>query len=114
MDEKMLDRAIAEVFEEMTPEEKQDVKKFIKIFNSDNSDRAIEEVVRKMTLEEKNMYKRWVNMKNSKRVKEFKAKIHGCTVEHNSFLVPITNDMCRTSQSVPRKGYTSVSRIAKG
>lgn len=35
-------------------------------------------------------------------------------VEQNSFLEPITSEMCRTSKSVPRKGYTSISRIAKG
>ncbi len=35
-------------------------------------------------------------------------------MEHNSFVVPITSDMCRTTKSYPCKGYTSVSRIAKG
>lgn len=43
-----------------------------------------------------------------------KEKIKKGIVEHNSFLEPITSEMCRTSKSIPRKGYTSVSRIAKG
>lgn len=43
-----------------------------------------------------------------------KSKSINGFVEHNSFLEPITSEMCRTSKSVPTKGYTSVSRIAKG
>lgn len=43
-----------------------------------------------------------------------KKKLKKGRMEKNSFLEPITSKMCRTSQSVPRKGVTSVSRIAKG
>lgn len=48
---------------------------------------------------------------NSNNVKE---KLKKGRMEKNSFLEPITSKMCRTLQSVPCKGFTSVSRIAKG
>lgn len=34
-------------------------------------------------------------------------------MEENSFLEPVTSEMCRTSKAVPHKGVTSVTRIAK-
>lgn len=61
--------------------------------------------------ESKKIIRRMGNRSKSDIVKK---KIKKGIVEHNSFLEPITSEMCRTSKSIPRKGYTSVSRIAKG
>lgn len=35
-------------------------------------------------------------------------------MEENSFLDPVTSEASRTTKSVPRRGFTSISRIAKG
>ena len=48
---------------------------------------------------------------NSKNVVEM---LQRAQMEENSFLEPITAERSRTSRSVPRRGFTSVSRIAKG
>lgn len=63
--------------------------------------------------EERDMYLS-INFRVSDKRIFIKTKKEAAYVTYGSFVEVITPDMCRTSQSVPHKGYTSVSRIAKG
>lgn len=43
-----------------------------------------------------------------------KNKLKKGYFEHNSYITPITSEMCRNSKCIHSKAYTSISRIAKG
>lgn len=79
-------------------------------------DKAIEEVASELTTDEKNTVKE-ISRKIRSRYdtdalnKKFKQGGMGKT---QSFLDPVTNEESRTTKSVPRKGFSSISRIAKG
>lgn len=83
--EEIVNKAINEVVSEMTHDEKDVVK----------------EVVRKI----RNRYD--VDAIHKKGLKQGIGKVQ-------SFLDPVVNEESRTTKSVPRRGFTSISRIAKG
>lgn len=83
--EEIINKAINEVVSEMTHDEKDVVK----------------EVVRKI----RNRYD--VDAIRKKALKQGIGKVQ-------SFLDPVLNEESRTTKSVPRRGFTSISRIAKG
>lgn len=83
--EEIVNKAINEVVSEMTHDEKDVVK----------------EVVRKI----RNRYD--VDAIHKKGLKQGIWKVQ-------SFLDPVVNEESRTTKSVPRRGFTSISRIAKG
>lgn len=83
--EEIVNKAINEVVSEMTHDEKDVVK----------------EVVRKI----RNRYD--VDAIHKKGLKQGIGKVQ-------SFLDPVVNEESRTTKSVPRRGFTSISGIAKG
>lgn len=81
------------------------------IFNN-----AIEEVVSELTTDEKNTVKDISRkIKNRYDTDGLNKKfMQGGMGKTQSFLDPVLNEESRTTKSVPRKGFTSISRIAKG
>ncbi|MGM9850155.1 MAG: hypothetical protein ACI31V_04600 [Bacilli bacterium] len=81
------------------------------IFNN-----AIEEVVSELTTDEKNTVKEISRkIKNRYDTDGLNKKfMQGGMGKTQSFLDPVLNEESRTTKSVPRKGFTSISRIAKG
>ena len=73
-------------------------------------DNAVDLVIRDISKDERDEIKTYIK-NNSENVKALIAKGR---MEKNSFLEPVTFEASRTTQSVPCKGYTSISRIAKG
>lgn len=78
--------------------------------------RAIDEVVSQMSNDEKDIVKEVarkirtrydVDTIRKKAIREGDGKIQ-------SFLDPVIKEENRTTKSVPRRGFTSISRIAKG
>lgn len=119
MSDKILDKAIEEVVREMTPEERAIIKQNTKMIDEITPEerdviiRIIERLA-KLTPEERDEVMLNTATRNLVETARINLKLSGCRMEHNSFVVPITSDMCRTTKSYPCKGYTSVSRIAKG
>ena len=81
------------------------------IFNN-----AIEEVVSELTTDEKNTVKEISRkIKNRYDADALNKKfMQGGMGKTQSFLDPVLNEESRTTKSVPRRGFTSISRIAKG
>jgi len=81
------------------------------IFNN-----AIEEVVSELTTDEKNTVKEISRkIKNRYDTDGLNKKfMQGGMGKTQSFLDPVLNEESRTTKSVPRRGFTSISRIAKG
>lgn len=74
--------------------------------------KAINEVVSEMTHDEKEVVRKIrnrydVDAIHKKALKQGIGKVQ-------SFLDPVLNEESRTTKSVPRRGFTSISRIAKG
>lgn len=78
--------------------------------------KAIEEVVSELTTDEKNTVKEISRkIKNRYDTDGLNKKfMQGGMGKTQSFLDPVLNEESRTTKSVPRKGFTSISRIAKG
>lgn len=78
-------------------------------------DKAIGEVASELTTAERNTVKE-ISRKIRGRydVTRISKELMKGHMEENSFLDPIYNEENRTTKSVPRKGFTSISRIAKG
>lgn len=78
--------------------------------------KAIAEVASEMTSEEKDVIKELTNkIRNRYDTDGLNKKfMQGGMGKTQSFLDPVLNEESRTTKSVPRKGFTSISRIAKG
>lgn len=78
--------------------------------------KAIEEVVNELTTDEKNTVKEISRkIKNRYDTDGLNKKfMQGGMGKTQSFLDPVLNEESRTTKSVPRRGFTSISRIAKG
>lgn len=78
--------------------------------------KAIEEVVSELTTDEKNTVKEISRkIKNRYDTDGLNKKfMQGGMGKTQSFLDPVLNEESRTTKSVPRRGFTSISRIAKG
>lgn len=78
--------------------------------------KAIEEVVSELTTDEKNTVKEISRkIKNRYDTDGLNKKfMQGGMGKTQSFLDPVLSEESRTTKSVPRKGFTSISRIAKG
>ncbi len=103
----------------MVPEERNIIRRNIKMVEEITpKERAviiniIERLV-KLPLEERDEAIINIVARNLDTTAKATLKVSLVIVGKNSFLELITSDMCRTTQSYPRKGYTSVSRLAKG
>ena len=78
--------------------------------------KAIDEVTKEMTSEEKDVIKEVANkIRNRYDTDGLNKKfMQGGMGKIQSFLDPVLNEESRTTKSVPRRGFTSISRIAKG
>lgn len=119
MSDQILDKAIEEIVREMTPEERDIIKRNArKVKEITPEEREVIIGIIKHIAELSPRERDKIGVKtltyDLAHTPRTKLKMSGVIVEHNSFLEPITSDMCRTTKSYPRKGYTSVSRIAKG